>query len=661
MLFYSQGFTQQIVDKQKLSLLSHTLTLQNEQNYKAAIDSVFRKNWRLIGNRSNTVLKGTDPLGFPMYFKIFSNVISAATTQTNTVQPGGALNLNLSGSSSIMANKLAVWDEGIPYTNHTEFAGKAINIPDGATNVSSHTTHVTGTMIAAGKYAPAKGMAFGATSIQAYDFNNDGAEMADAAAKGLLISNHSYGYDAGWSMNTDQNRWEWLGLPGDTVDYKFGFYGNEAKTYDEIAFNAPQYLIVQAVGNNREDIGPPVGGSYYGYASKADPSIVSKGARPGNISSNNSYDAISTSANAKNILTVGAVYPLPSGPTATSIIKIAPFSSWGPTDDGRIKPDICGNGMSVLSTGSSSPDSYFILSGTSMSTANVSGSLLLLQEYYAQKTSGSFMRSATLKGLICNTAIDAGNPGPDYIYGWGLLDMRNAAQTITDNGYKSLIKEQTLLSGESQKFVVTANGNEDLKITICWTDAAGEPSVYGTINDRTPKLINDLDLRVNNASNNYMPWVLDPEAPSANAKTGDNMRDNIEQIIVTKPKSGEDYTIMVSHKKHLLYGIQNYSLIVNGIQGVKFNANTTTGNELVSVFPVPCNNNLNVVVNPQAAAILYVTLYDSLGKSFYNQTEHLPEGAHVTNINTNKFPTGAYYLKVQLDAKIYYRKVLVVK
>ena len=257
---------------------------------------------------------------------------------------------------------------------------------------------------------------------------------------------------------------------------------------------------------------------------------------------------ISTTGNAKNILTVGAVNPLPYGPANSQDIAIADFSSWGPTDDGRVKPDIVGDGVNVLSCGSSSPTNYITLSGTSMSAPNVTGSLYLLQEYYAEKNAGNFMRAATLKGLACHTAFDAGNPGPDYIYGWGLLDMKKAAQAITDNGSKSLLKENVLKQGQQQTYNVIASGNGPLMATISWTDPAGTPTRDGTINSRTPKLVNDLDIRVTDGAAIFDPWVLDPSNPSAAAKTGDNIVDNVEQVYIPNAVLGRAYTITVSHK-----------------------------------------------------------------------------------------------------------------
>ena len=510
-------------------------------------------------------LQGVNSLGFPVYLVTDDNVISAATTQTNTVQPGGTLGLNLSGASPFLNDKLAIWDGGTVYKAHQEFAGKTITLEDSSATLD-HATHVAGTMIAKGVYPPVKGMAFNAATLHSYFFDNDVAKMS-AAASQLLLSNHSYGDEAGWNFNDNANHWEWYGLPGDSVDYNFGFYGTRTQQWDQIAFNAPYYLIVESAGNARAYPGPAIGADYYGYISVSNQTLVDKGPRPTGISSNVGYDVISTTGNAKNILTVGAVNPLPNGPASSKDITIAPFSSWGPTDDGRIKPDVVANGVNVLSCGNSSPTNYITLSGTSMAAPNVTGSLYLLQEYYAEKNGGSFMKAATLKGLACHTAFDAGNPGPDYIYGWGLLDTKKAAQAITDNGTKSLLKENTLKQGQQQTYTVVASGNGALTATIAWTDPAATPTTDGTVNSRTPKLVNDLDIRISDGTTTFLPWVLDPANPSAAAKTGNNIVDNVEQVYIAKAAPGKTYTITVSHKGALLAGQQDYSLIATGIGG----------------------------------------------------------------------------------------------
>ncbi|MFI5160139.1 MAG: S8 family serine peptidase [Sphingobacteriales bacterium] len=576
-LFFVTGeaFCQQVLvspDKKKeLDVLSAKAKTAYTLAHIKALNLAHIYGWPLSRKTRNggfLSLQGVNKLGFPVYLVTDDNIISAATTNTTAVQPGGSLGLNLSGSSSFLNDKLAIWDGGSVYTGHQEFAGKTILIKDTSV-IIDHATHVSGTMLAKGVYPPVKGMAFNATTLHSYDFNNDIGEMA-AASPSLLLSNHSYGDEAGWNFDDAYNRWEWLGLPGDTIDYSFGFYSDRTQAFDQIAYKAPYYLIVESAGNARGNTGPAVGADYYGFVSISNHNFVDKGARPVNISSNNSYDCISTTGNAKNILTVGAINPLPNGPTNAQSISTTFFSSWGPTDDGRVKPDIVANGLNVLSCGSSGPTSYITLSGTSQAAPNVTGSLYLLQEYYAEKHGGAFMRSATLKGLACHTAFDAGNVGPDYIYGWGLLNMKTAAQAITDNGTKSTIKESTLTQGQTQTYNVVASGNGPLMATIAWTDPEGNITPDGTINDRTPKLVNDLDIRISDGTTIYFPWVLDPNNPSALATKGDNIRDNVEQVYIANAIPGRAYTITVSHKGTLQSGPQAYSLIATGIGGTAY-------------------------------------------------------------------------------------------
>ncbi|WPU93376.1 S8 family serine peptidase [Mucilaginibacter sabulilitoris] len=579
----AQTFAQQplVSEDKRAALVSFSNQSRNlyQASRKKALALAANRGWRVQRRSKNgnlISLQGVNNLGFPVYLITHNNAISAATTNTNAVQPGGSLGLSLSGSSTFLNNKLAIWDGGAVYAGHQEFVGKNI-INEDAASILDHSTHVAGTMIAKGVYAPAKGMAFNAATLQSYDFDNDIGEMSEAAS-GLLLSNHSYGDEAGWNFNDADNRWEWFGLPGDSVDYTFGFYDTRAQAWDKIAYNAPYYLIVESAGNSRSVNGPALGETYYGYKSRTDQTIVNKGARKAGISDNGGYDIISTTGNAKNILTVGAINPLPFGPRNRQDVSSAFFSGWGPTDDGRIKPDIVGNGVNVLSVGVDNPTAYLTLSGTSMAAPNITGSLYLLQEYYAQKNGGNFMLAATLKGLVCQTAFDAGNVGPDYVYGWGVLNTKNAAQAITDNGTKSLINEKNLQQGQQQTFNVVASGNNVLAATISWTDPEATATTDGVINSRTPKLINDLDIRISDGTTTYTPWVLNPNSPASPATKGDNFRDNIEQVYIPNTVPGKAYTITVSHKGTLKSGSQPYSLIVTGAGGTAYCASAPLSN-----------------------------------------------------------------------------------
>ena len=587
-LFFVASFSSyaQIVNKEtNVAFLRQNATILQERidiNRQAAFRIAREKGWetlRVTRTGAIIALQGVDDLGLPIYFITDNNTTAAATTNTAKLYAGGGLGLSLSGST-MPNDKIAIWDGGAILTTHTEFATGRIRTRDNATTLSSHATHVAGTMMAAGIYPAAKGMAFGLPQLLAFDFNSDVAEMSANAAS-LLISNHSYGSLAGWQYNSDVTpaRWEFYGAAGANEDFKFGYYNSAASSWDQICYNAPYYLPVKSAGNNRNETGPAVGEPYFRYNSSG--VMVSAGNRPEGISSNNGYDILSTYSTAKNILTVGAINPLPFGPTSTSSIQISSFSSWGPTDDGRIKPDIVGDGVNLTSTTSANTTAYATLSGTSMSSPNVSGSLVLLQELYSQRNAGAYMRSATLKALVLGTATEAGaNPGPDYIYGWGLLNTEEAAKAILARNAKSLINESTLAQGATQTLNVVASGNGPLIATICWTDPeATAVATANALNNGAIRLVNDLDISVRDDKNNiYRAWILDPANPSAAATTGDNIRDNVEQVYIANATPGKNYTLTISHKGTLSKGPQAFSTVVTGIGGTNYCASAPSSN-----------------------------------------------------------------------------------
>ncbi len=512
------------------------------------------------GNRA--ILYGISQKGMPLYMAVNDNIISAATIGTNQLWPGGSTGLNLNGSTPALKGKIAIWDGGRVLATHQELAGRVVQI-DNPPALNDHSTHVSGTLIAAGVNPVAKGMSFGALQLQAYDFNNHLTEMY-AAAPNLLISNHSYGELAGWNFDSGSNQWQFLGDPGDTVDYKFGYYDDQTAVWDSIAFLAPYYLIVKSAGNNRDVNGPAVGQPYYRY--NASGNLIPAGNRPAGISNNDGYDIIPTYGIAKNIISVGAVNPIPGGYTSPADVVLAEFSSWGPSDDGRIKPDLVADGVNVLSSISTSNNAYAIYSGTSMSSPAAAGSGFLLQEYY-YKLHNKFMFSSTLKGILIHTADEAGPAdGPDYQYGYGLIDMPKAASVITSNNTDQLIQENTMANADVPLSIpVVASGKGPLVATICWTDPAAVVDEVNILNNPAPKLVNDLDLRIAGNGNTYTPWILDRLNPGNPATHGDDHLNNVEKIVIPNAVPGKSYTITVSHKGTLKNGSQSYSLIVSGV------------------------------------------------------------------------------------------------
>lgn len=484
--------------------------------------------------------------GVPVYY-ITYGMEAADSLSADELWPGGSTGLNLTGSGVT----LGIWDGGSVDASHPEFRGR-LRIRDGA-EADDHATHVGGIMAAAGVNPAAKGMSFAAT-LDSWDWDSDTAEMADAARAGLLVSNHSYGAAVGWV-------WDFIWLGDTTIsqreDWKFGFYDDWAREWDELAYNAPYYLIVRACGNDRGE-GPasqPVQHYHIDGRQYNDVHDIDGGTT--------GFDSMPGMATSKNAMVVGAVYPVPGGYAGPGSVRMSSFSSWGPTDDGRIKPDIVGIGVGVYSSVIGGYDTY---DGTSMASPSIAGALGLLIQHYRQTHGGANMRSATLKALAIHTADECGPAdGPDYMFGWGILNAKTAAEVISQsvkNPYA--IQERVLRTGETHTVRVISDGTQPLKVTIVWTDPPGTPPPV-SLDPPDRMLVNDLDLRVTNGTTTYMPWVLNPANPAAPATTGDNVVDNVEQVIVPAPQAGV-YTITVTHKGVLRpAGRQAYSMIVTGV------------------------------------------------------------------------------------------------
>lgn len=499
-------------------------------------------------------IRRLSPTGLPMYY-ITHNLVSAETVSSDNVWQGGADGLDLTGAGIVVG----VWDGGTVLTSHDEFGGRA-RILDGSNDPIDHGTHVAGTIAAAGVRPNARGMASQAI-IDSYDWDNETSEIRNAAGNGMLISNHSYGFVHGWNYDSDKSRWEWYGdiSLSETEDYGFGYYGSDARIWDQIMNDHPRYMLVKSAGNDRGE-GPAPGTSHFvfrnfGWQESTTPRDIDGGF--------DGYDCIGTSGTAKNILTVGAVRDIPGGYTKVSDVEVTSFSAFGPTDDGRIKPDLVANGTALYSSTAGSDSDYGFSTGTSMSAPSVAGSLALLQEHH-NDLYGNSMFGSQLKALVIHSADEAGRPGPDYQYGWGLLNTSRAAGLIstlkTENFVYDLLQDQ-----EVREYVFYSTGNEEIRVTMVWNDPAGNvPPVQVDPTDRI--LVNDLDMTLTRQLDNHVfrPWVLEPVNPSRNAGTGDNNVDNVEQIVIAMPSPGF-YTLRVDHDGSLSGGQQAFALVVTGM------------------------------------------------------------------------------------------------
>ena len=467
----------------------------------------------------------------PIYRKTLT-VNAAISNGANLLNPAP---YNLDGTGI----RVGIWDQARVRSTHQELAGR-VTVMDSTTSTydSDHATHVGGVVGATGIDANAKGMA-PKVNLNSYDWNSDYTEMTQAGAvlatdsSKIPLSNHSYGYDA-------------------TI-YEMGVYNSEPRNTDALATSLPYYLIFWAAGNDQR-----------------------------NLSSLGGYQSITYDALSKNIMTVGAVQDAVSGSVRSlSNASMTSFSSWGPCDDGRIKPDVVANGWEVYSSSSTGDTSYVSKTGTSQAAPSAMGAAALLQQLYAREFSGERMRASTLKGLMIHTADDLGNAGPDYQYGWGLINVKVAADVILS--HKADLSRPKLIEGTlsrtisgvktyTNNYTFVWDGVSPIRATLAWTDPAG--LTQAMTDSRTPNLVRNLDLKiVSPDGTTNLPYVMPfvgtwtQASMSLPAIRGKNNVDNVEQVFLESPIAGT-YTVSVVLDGTLSRGVsQAYSLIVTGGEG----------------------------------------------------------------------------------------------
>lgn len=578
----------------------------------------------------------------PIY-RSTDNLQAARATKTVHLWTGGSLGLDLGGAGMTVG----VWDGGPADNNHVEFQNASgtesrVTIIDGAvvdgdTGFSSHGTHVSGTISANGTNVDAKGMASN-VNIKSYNWSNDQSEMIGAAndfANPILVSNHSYGIPI--NQNGDSQ------LDASLI----GTYTQGASSIDNIAKNNPKYLMVMSAGNNGTTNYP--GGAYAGY------------------------DKLTDDKNSKNSLIIANAnpavteQPLFSGNYEITNLVISSSSSQGPTDDLRIKPDIAADGSNLLST---VPDNgYATFSGTSMSAPNTTGTLVLLQQYYNQ-LNGTYMNSSTLRGLVCHTSIDDSVIGPDPKFGWGFLNAKVSAETIAgaDNG-EAVLDELSLENNGTYTYTFSASAGDKLIATLCWTDMPGSPASSGSVNDATPRLVNDLDLRLSSGGTTYLPWKLDFSSASgySNSKADNNV-DNLERIDIDVPASGV-YTLTVTHKGTLQGNTggpfdpqsQDFSLIVTGSNLVLSTEDNYLARSL-SIFPNPSKgeftisfeSNLNNANSDVKVAVIDISGRVIHNKVFNNTSSIFREMLKLDNINP-----GVYIINISEGINVTSHKIII--
>lgn len=555
-----------------------------------------------------------------------------------------------------------IWDGGIIRTTHVEFDDRVTNVETSGSN-SSHATGVGGVIVSKGAKESAKGIAPDA-KLKVLNFTTGSttsemsAHSAMAENQDYMISNHSYGSLTGWNFNTNNGNWYWYGYPhlSETESVLFGLYTNVDAIYDNIAFNAPQHSIFKSSGNNRGE-GPGETVPHYALDPNGGWQQFSDVERPDDCVDNDGYDCLAFSGTmGKNIIVVGAVRPIPGNQRYDHPydVRMTNFSGFGPTDDGRIKPDIVAIGQTVDAPTDNSNDSYTNWNGTSFSAPAASGVGLLLQQI-KNELDGGYLRSDMMKALLINSANEAGNDlGPDYRFGFGLINSMKAAETILNSNNDSFTTIQTLDNNGEYEITFKALGDQPIKATIAWLDPAGIPSPTVVLNDRTPMLVNDLDFRITEGTTTYFPWKLDPENPANAATQEDNSVDNVEQVFIENPIEGALYTFKVSHKGNLVNNHQVFAMVINGVQS-NLNIDDVNFKENILIYPNPVKDILNIRANHNLNNV-QIRVFDNMGNVVYlNKVKSLNSNE---SINLNHLPTGVYMMYINSDQGTVTKKII---
>ena len=252
------------------------------------------------------------------------------------------------------------------------------------------------------------------------------------------------------------------------------------------------------------------------------------------------------------------------------------FSSRGPTDDGRIKPDVVAPGSNILSTKSQAtyvsggwgagPNGYYqYMGGTSMATPLTAGAVALIRQFYTD-LKGITPSAALLKATVINSATDL-YPGqyaspleqqprlPNNAQGWGRVNVANA--TDGTHAWQDIADAGGLATGGSQSYHYESCGASAFKVTLVWTDYPGATSA-------ARELVNDLDLVVTapDGTTTYRGNVFS-NGWSATGGSADRIN-NVESVYLPSPTAG-NWAITVNgyNVPNGSSGKQGYALVVD--------------------------------------------------------------------------------------------------
>ena len=450
-----------------------------------------------------------------------SNNLARSHMEINTVESFFFSGLNGSGQT------VGVADTGIDH-DHGDFGNRIVQRVDVANDGSTadtndgHGTHVACTVLGSGsRTSTYEGVAPEAQLyLQAMEDDSTG-QLSGPGVYSLLNSAYSSG-----SARIHTNSWGGFNSGGD--------YTTQSEDADDRTSTWDQYWIYEgmtvlfAAGNERDDgVSPP--------------------------------------GTAKNVITVGAHVNRYSNNAADEMYY---WSSRGPTDDGRIKPDIVAPGDYVRSCraqeATEAPNNindpwYVEYSGTSMATPAAAGASALVREYLMEIAERPAPQGALVKALLILGAEDMGTRDiPNNDEGWGRLNLVNTL--VPDNDVGIFVDDRSRLASGQQaeyNFEITRAG-EPLKVVLAWSDYPGS-TFSGT------QLRNDLNLEVTSPDGTvtyYGNRFIDGKSATGGSKDSKN---NVEVVLIDSASIGiwnvkvEDFSHGGSRTQ------QPYAIAVRGV------------------------------------------------------------------------------------------------
>ena len=225
---------------------------------------------------------------------------------------------------------------------------------------------------------------------------------------------------------------------------------------------------------------------------------------------------------------------------------MADFSSRGPAEDGRIKPDLVAPGtwIASLQSGSATDESawlpisvnYQYQGGTSQAGPHASGAAAIFVQYYRETHTNATPSPALVKAALINSSVDmddtAGtDPVPNMDEGWGRIDLTQLIGSARRFWLED--QQQPLISGQvSERSVIVGSRSQSLKITLTYTDVPGLPAAI-------PALVNDLDLEVIAPDGSVYHGNQFDHGESVAGAPGFDTINNVEAVHLRAPLPGE--------------------------------------------------------------------------------------------------------------------------